>query len=176
MDIPPKAGFQTRTNEHDPPRIPIASNVFHVDIPYFFISKACPMALKDRNINKKPTYKGRLTFDIAGFDNKRTPTRVVIIPSTKVHPQLSICFLFIIENMISIIPVERNEILNKTDRPEYDSAGCFKVHKPSKIKMIPEITGRYQCLTASLIGLKNPFFIVLFFKNDKNMDAVTSIF
>jgi hypothetical protein len=87
------------------------------------MSRAVPIELKERNINKNPIYNGKLIIDISGLNNKSIPTSIVIIPNTKLQPQLSSCFLLVIENITSRLPDNRKDKLNKIESAKYDSAG-----------------------------------------------------
>src|SRR5690554_1333398 len=98
-------------------------------------------------------------MDRAGFVTNKTPTTAVIIPKAKDHPQLCNWSLLAIAKMISDIPPNRNDRLNKMARASEDVAGDVKVMMLTIIKNIPTNRGMYQCFNALLIRLKNRFSI-----------------
>lgn len=155
--IPAKIGFQIRINEKMAPSIPEINKPPQFLLPYRFRSIAKLIDEMERKRITKPTYSAIVVIDKAGFVNNKRPTSVVIIPKTNAHPQLCNWFLLASEKMISEIPPNKKDRLNKRARANKEDWGEVKVMILTITKNIPANSGIYQYFNVLWICFKNRF-------------------
>jgi len=77
-----------------------------------------------------------------------------MIPKASDQPQLLSCFLLDIENIISEIPLNKNESAKKIDKASSEVTGDVNATILTTINNSPTSKGMYQCLIDLLIEFK----------------------